>query len=258
MIYAKVDVELRDHPKALAAGNAMATWTWGLLYVRSKETDGFIPKAALRGAWVGSAEALKHAATLVQVSLWEAVDGGWRICKYELKNDTKAAIAENKARVRERVTAHRDRVRNALQTPAAAAFVPGSGSYSGSNSDQEIKIPEEIPPRAREPEATPSMARYQEAYANGVRRGKAGPWSWPGTKYADWDLGKIIKDHCKDSKGVPYKGDQLLRCIEHNAAEFASDVLERKIAQYYSAFEPRGCLKWLNEAAMLEEARRVG
>ncbi len=109
-----------------------------------------------------------------------------------------------------------------------------------------------------EPGKEPVGARYQAAYAEGVTRGKGAPWVWPGTKYAEWDLGKIIKGHAVDGSQKPYRGDQLLRCIEHTAAEFASSVIAAKKAQYYSAFEPRGCLKWLNEVDMAEEARRVG
>lgn len=255
MIYAKVDVKLRDHERAHRAGEAMSTWTWGLLYAVEHESDGLLPAISLRGAWAGERDAKKHAAKLVQVGLWEKTDDGFRILRFSAKNETKQAIEQRRKETRERVAAYRNKNvsnvdSNALLTPASGALVPGSGSGSRSRSGSES--------REGESERETAGARYQQAYAEGIRRGKAGAWSWPGTKYAEWDLGKIIKDHCKDTHGKPYRGQQLLEAIEENAAQFASDVLERKVAQYYSAFEPRGCLKWLNEAALLEEARRVG
>ena len=141
MIFAKVDVKLRDHERAHRAGAAMATWTWALLYVREQETDGFIPDVALRGAWVGERVARQHAAVLVTVGLWEAVSGGWRICKYGAKNETRMAIAARRAEVRERVAKHRAKRDcnangNVLPTQDSGALVPGSRSVKSEVRDR--------------------------------------------------------------------------------------------------------------------------
>lgn len=96
MIFAKVDVKLRDHLRAHRAGAAMATWTWALLYSREQETDGDIYAEVLRGSWVGESTALEHAAKLVEVGLWDVIDGGWRIRNYSAKNETKEAIDEKR------------------------------------------------------------------------------------------------------------------------------------------------------------------
>lgn len=152
MIYAKVDVKLRDHVRAHKAGVAMATWLWALLYVREQETDGVVPEIALKLSWAGEKEARRHADQLVLVGLWERHDDGWRICRYEAKNETAAAIAERRLEAAERMR----RVRaNRLRTSSEhhpnvrsgnSDAVPGSGSGSGFVSE---KIPEEISPRAR-------------------------------------------------------------------------------------------------------------
>lgn len=139
MIYAKVDVKLRDHVRAHRAGAAMSTWLWALLYVREQETDGEIPKLALRLAWAGEKDARKHAEILVSVGLWEKSPEGWRICRYDAKNDTKAAIEANRKKVRDRVTAHRRNAScNALHTPSVTdstvTTVPGSRSRSDCDS----------------------------------------------------------------------------------------------------------------------------
>lgn len=161
MIYAKVDVKLRDHIRAQRAGVAMATWTWGLLYVREQETDGVIHAEALERSWCPK-EAKAHAATLVLVGLWEKHDEGWRICRYEDKNDTKKVIAENRQRVRERVAQfRRNSHRNGLPSEDVTRYssvtnetVPGSSSRSSFKSSEEIKSPEEIP-SAREAASPP-------------------------------------------------------------------------------------------------------
>jgi hypothetical protein len=135
VIHAKVDVGLRDHVRAHRAGAAMSTWLWGLLYARGQETDGLVPDVALRGAWVGEKEARRHAVRLVEVGLWEDTNGGWRICRYEAKNETKEQIAERRRETRERVSNHRrNRSGNALLTSATAALVPDSDSDSDSGS----------------------------------------------------------------------------------------------------------------------------
>lgn len=101
-IFAKIDVELRDHEKAQQAGEAMATWTWCMLWTRAKERDGFVSKEAIRGSWVGEKVATKHLATLVSVGLAEAVAGGWELLGYAAKNETKADIDERRYEQRSR------------------------------------------------------------------------------------------------------------------------------------------------------------
>jgi hypothetical protein len=130
MIYAKVDVKLRDHERAHRAGVAMATWTWALLYVREQESDGFIPDVALRGSWVGERESMRHASKLVEVGLWEKTDGGWRICRYAEKNETKAAIEQRRLDARARMNRVRaNKYRTSEEpSPTEQPAVPGSGS----------------------------------------------------------------------------------------------------------------------------------
>jgi hypothetical protein len=169
VIYAKVDVELRDHERAHLAGVAMATWTWALLYARSQQTDGLVPHVALRGAWVGEREARRHAAKLVEVGLWEACDGGWRICRYAEKNDTRAVIDENRARSRERmhrVRANKQRTNGEPHGPEQPA-VPGSGSGSGSGSglSRDPDLPDRSLMRAR---AAPDPAAAPPDWWEGV------------------------------------------------------------------------------------------
>lgn len=111
MIFAKVDVELRDHDKAHRAGRAMATWTWALLWTRSKERDGFVAASALRGAWVGERQALRDMGSLVEADLVTVVDGGWLVVGYAEKNETRNQIDERRADGRERKRRHDEKKR---------------------------------------------------------------------------------------------------------------------------------------------------
>lgn len=141
MIYAKVDVQLRDHARAHKAADAMSTWLWGLLYSRGQESDGYIPDVAIKGAWVGEKAAKQHAKTLVSVGLWERDLDGWRISRYEAKNETAARIAERRAESRERmarVRANKPRTQSEVRnnrTHVNSAAVPDSDSVSLSGSD---------------------------------------------------------------------------------------------------------------------------
>ena len=92
MIFAKVDVELRDHERAARAGSAMGTWLWCLLWSRAKLRDGFVSHESIRGAFVGDSQARRDMGRLVSVGLASVCDGGWMIVGYEAKNETRADV----------------------------------------------------------------------------------------------------------------------------------------------------------------------
>lgn len=140
MIFAKLDVDLSDHPRALAAGSAMATWAWALAYTRKHELDGFVPDAALALSWAGPKQAAKDAERLIAVGLWTRSEGGFRVGNYAEKNETKAKIAERRAEARERMQRIREQRRsrdvraNTERTSGERSRgVPGSGSDSVSD-----------------------------------------------------------------------------------------------------------------------------
>lgn len=121
MIYARVDVNFGDHPKALEAGPvARDLWTWGLLYCRKHELDGVLPvSAVVSSTWGAGGNANRKVADrLVSVGLWKACEGGWRILHYAEKNETRREIDERRAASRERqqrfAKRRRERVNNAL------------------------------------------------------------------------------------------------------------------------------------------------
>lgn len=87
MNHARILTSVPRHPKFLRAGPA-ASWLWlaGVCYCQDALTDGFISTEAL--PMLGVTKPLPLAAKLVQVGLWHAEEGGWRIHDYLQHNNT--------------------------------------------------------------------------------------------------------------------------------------------------------------------------
>ncbi len=259
MIYAKFDVDILDHAKLLDAGAVgRDLWSWGVLYCQKHQTDGALPMAAvLATPWgAGGKGNVRVAAKLVSVGLWERTDKGWAVCRYAKKNQTRSEIDQKKAEARDRMASVRANRKRTQERTSSEQTENNSSVYREVVPGVGVGVNDLPDPGGGPGEG--STARYAEAYAAGIAKGKSAPYAWPGTKYAQWDLGKIIQTFAKDPSGKPYRGDQLLEWIRHTAGEFAIDVIAEKKAQFYSSFAPSGCLKWLNEDALATEARRVG
>lgn len=165
MIYARVDVNFGDHPKALAAGAiARDLWTWGLLYSRKHELDGDLPKeVVLASSWgAGGKTNAKVAAKLVDVGLWVAVEGGWRIVNYSEKNETRDQIDQRRGTARERMRKVRGE-----RSPDVRANAPRTLSEQAPNVRDQIQEPEPEP----EPEQPTVVVAPAAPPAKKVRRG---------------------------------------------------------------------------------------
>ena len=83
MAWAKLDDGMPTHPKVIAAGAvAFALDVAAICYANKHLTDGHIPTHSLPAVLPGLPSPKRHAAKLVEVGRWEAVDGGWRIHDY--------------------------------------------------------------------------------------------------------------------------------------------------------------------------------
>lgn len=284
MIFFKVDVTVRSHPRFLKAGReAKGMWVDLMSYTREHELDGRIPKIALSTFEGTMREKLRLVGLLVREGL--VVDEGddFVLHNYaekgnQTKADVDAAKKENRdrqARYRESRNALLTGGRNALLTPPTGALVPSSSSNSNSSlsrSEGDPRGPDANPDWGLESERTSGVSRvasvgidaipanppagvterhleYQRAYESGVAAGKGAPYAMPEAQRAD--LHRIIAVFGKNREGKPYRGDHLDAWITHTAKEFATQVRGRE-AQFYSAFGPRGCLKFLNEAEVTE------
>lgn len=84
MTWVRVEDLFPEHPKVLRAGPS-AAWLFvaGLCYCARNLTDGTIPDQALPGlGQYGTLRARHLARILVDVNLWERVDGGYCVHNY--------------------------------------------------------------------------------------------------------------------------------------------------------------------------------
>lgn len=108
MSWVKVDDQMPRHPKLLSLGRdrliCQGVWLDGMCYASGYLTDGFIPAAVLeRGCQ-------RYADRLVEVGLWERVEGGYRIHDYHDYQPTRAVVTESRRKAAERQSRHRNTV----------------------------------------------------------------------------------------------------------------------------------------------------
>lgn len=109
MPWVRIDDQLSDHPKIVAAGPD-AAWLFitGLCYASRYLTDGFIPEAQVRRL-----SDIKNpgaaAKKLVSNGLWDAVEGGYMIHDYLEYNSPADKIKEQRQRNAERQARWRDK-----------------------------------------------------------------------------------------------------------------------------------------------------
>lgn len=83
MSWVKLDDQARQHPKLIAAGpEAVCLWACGLMWCNTqKARDGFIPHVMVKVLYP-MPRIEKATAKLVEVGLWEPVEGGFQVHDY--------------------------------------------------------------------------------------------------------------------------------------------------------------------------------
>lgn len=104
MPYALIDDELCDHPKfAQVDLDAIGLWTLGLSWCSRHLTDGRIPTRIVERYAAGARrKAATIAAELIDVGLWEPVDGGWQYHDFHDHNPSGAEVKERRSKVSQR------------------------------------------------------------------------------------------------------------------------------------------------------------
>lgn len=94
MTYFAVDDRFYSHPKIrVAGGAARSLWVMAGSWSSAHLTDGFVPANMLR-----SFEARKRDADkLVEVGLWEVVDGGWQFHEWLVYQPSKETVLKKRA-----------------------------------------------------------------------------------------------------------------------------------------------------------------
>lgn len=98
MVWLKVKANIALERKFLEAG-PIASWLWlaGLGFCRVHETDGFIAKVHVPALSPGLSQPFKHAAKLVEVTLWEDTLGGYLVHDYLDWNPSKEQLSAFRA-----------------------------------------------------------------------------------------------------------------------------------------------------------------
>lgn len=110
MIYAAIDVDIVDHPKAIAAGASMYLWLWGMAWIRKHKGDGWIPNRAIRRCAWGEQKANTRARKkLIRVGLWLEAEDGILVHNYQAKNDSREVIAARITASQRRQAEYRER-----------------------------------------------------------------------------------------------------------------------------------------------------
>jgi hypothetical protein len=102
MVWLRIDDQIAHHPKFIDAG-PVASWLWlcGNTYCNKYLTDGFIRESAL--PMLGNVtNAKKWAEVLVQVGLWEKVEGGYEVHDFHDFNPTAYQVKEKRRKDRDR------------------------------------------------------------------------------------------------------------------------------------------------------------
>ena len=129
MTWVRIDDAAPLHPKLIDAGPEAAwLWTCGLAFCNRAHTDGLISRRHLAalypGAW-GAEKLARLAAKLVEVRLWEAAEGGFKVHDYEQfqAEATREAVSIRREYERTRKQAQR---KNRLNPAAPSKDSPGS------------------------------------------------------------------------------------------------------------------------------------
>lgn len=93
-LYVQLDVDFATDDKILAAGPLAAyMYICGLALAKRTLSDGIIRTPQLAAISLGlPGRPAKHASMLVEVGLWEQVDGGWHITSWGKRNKSSADI----------------------------------------------------------------------------------------------------------------------------------------------------------------------
>ena len=178
MPWVRLADDFPDHPKLIAAG-PLAGWLWacGLAYCNRYLTDGFVPAAQVRRlADVDDPASL--AVKLVDVKLWEPVEGGYRVHDYGKYQPSRADVEHDRELAKERQARLRER-RNGAERHGGShggsnGVSPGTPARPGPaiNPARPVNTSPLPPPHA---EGEGSRERRRRGSRNGTDEGVAAP-----------------------------------------------------------------------------------
>jgi hypothetical protein len=136
MPWFRVDDSFWGHPKAIAAGPALALWLRAGCWSAQQLTDGFVPRgmlATLGGTPVMAKRLVDAKARPDGEGLWVAVEGGWRFHDWSNYQPSKADVEADRHDARERMRKAREAKRAAAANAGTSADVRANSERSSDN-----------------------------------------------------------------------------------------------------------------------------
>jgi hypothetical protein len=193
MTWVRIHDGALSHPKLIQIfepKDPFDLWVWGLSYVQTHLTDGFIPRQAL------PRPARSAITRLVELSLWEPTENGFRVHDYLQWNDSKELVTSRRSKAKERMSRVRGRT-NGERSPEQSAHVLQSGStwVGGSSVISHLQSAPETSetPEPISEESLRWFDRVYAAYPNKDRKQKAHS-EWLELQPSDALAGKILAD----------------------------------------------------------------
>ena len=238
MSWVKIDDHANEHRKQVAAGPA-ACWLWacGLMYANRQPTrDGFIPVGVVSMLFAGASK--KLAEKLVEVGLWEATDGGYRVHDYHEYQPTQEETDERRIRRVER--ARKGAAARWSKEPSIAQASPKHGTSMhggdapsiapGMLADAPDPDPDPVPDKNKRPplippvggEAKSAKARASRAPGSDAPADEVSAWRhrWGLLSAEPVEFAKFLDHHrAKGSLFVDWAA--AWRTWQRNAATFA-------------------------------------
>lgn len=209
MTWFRVDDSFSDHPKVVfllekrGGLRAIGLWTLAGSWTAKQERDGYVPSMMIRrlGATLSEAEAL------VAVGLWETVEGGYLFQGWEERNPLKTTLEDRRNGTKERVRAHRERERNALQAalpkkcnalpkrddthslprpfPDPSQTLPGEDQNAGAGGDSPDETKTEPPATAPDSRFAEMKTAIRKEFAVRFERAEGSLWTQAGDPGVD-------------------------------------------------------------------------
>src|SRR5262245_51136165 len=131
MAWVRLDDGFTDHPKVIRAGED-AGWLFvaGLCYSGKHLTDGFIPEGKV-DTLTRKRQPGKLADKLIEVGLWERVDGGYQVHDYLQWNPRGEVVKKKQEETRQRVAAWREKKKQERETSNNVTPPPSNADGNG-------------------------------------------------------------------------------------------------------------------------------
>ncbi len=249
-MWVKLDDQFSDHPKVIEAG-PLASWLYvcGLTYAARYLTDGYIPAGQVRKlADVDNAAEL--AAKLVDVGLWESIDGGYLIHDYlEYNPNREDVMATREARAEAGARGGR-RKAAASKTPSkSASKTPANCQANAIAKSKQKSTP------SPSPSPSPSSAQFdsdregeEESRVSTPAKAPPIPEPWP-----DEPAGKVMAaDHPiyvyhEVTNRYPSKAQANAMTEQVNDIELWRECVKAWALRGYNTGNVAGMLDWYNK-----------